>query len=117
MNYSERLNELGLTTLELRRQRGDLLQIFKIFKKIDETSINIRSLNEKKYQTRSHKYQIERDPFDNCPFRNSFLLNRSATIWNALPYDIVNAVTVNSFKARLDEYVKSNHRRGSIYIN
>jgi hypothetical protein len=38
LSYKERLAELGLTTLEERRQRGDLIQTFKIlrgFKKIE----------------------------------------------------------------------------------
>ncbi len=29
LNYTERLRKLGLTTLEARRQRGDLIQYFK----------------------------------------------------------------------------------------
>ena len=31
VEYGERLERMGLTTLEMRRQRGDLIQIFKIF--------------------------------------------------------------------------------------
>ena len=32
LSYSERLRILGLTTLETRRLRGDLIEVFKIFK-------------------------------------------------------------------------------------
>jgi len=32
LSYSERLNRLNITTLETRRLRGDLIQVFKIFK-------------------------------------------------------------------------------------
>jgi ribonuclease P/MRP protein subunit RPP40 len=41
LEYPERLKELNLTTLELRRIRGNLIQIYKIFKKIDNIKINI----------------------------------------------------------------------------
>ena len=48
--------------------------------------------------------------------RNNFLPNRSATTWNILPYEIVNAKSVNAFKARLENHVKMNRWRESIYV-
>ena len=71
-----------LTTLELRRKRGDLIQIYKIFHKIEDIKINIGSVTQNKYLTRSHNFKIERDLFVNCPMRNNSLPNRSATTWN-----------------------------------
>ena len=117
LEYPDRLRELNLTTLELRRKRGDLIQIYKIFNKIDDVNINIGSVTNNRYNTRSHNFQIEKDLFVNCPLRNNSLPNRSATTWNILPYEIVNAKSVNSFKARLDDYIRLGRWRESIYIS
>jgi ribonuclease P/MRP protein subunit RPP40 len=34
--YKDRLRAVNLTTLEIRRLRGDLIEVFKIFKGIDK---------------------------------------------------------------------------------
>ena len=39
--YSQRLIEVKLTTLETRRLRGDLIEMFKMLKGFDKTSLSI----------------------------------------------------------------------------
>ena len=38
LSYRERLHNLGLTTLERRRERGDLIQLYKIMAEIDKVT-------------------------------------------------------------------------------
>jgi len=40
LSYSDRLQKFGLTTLETRRLRGDLIEVFKMFKGFDNIMRN-----------------------------------------------------------------------------
>ena len=40
LSYSIRLQKFGLTTLETRRLRGDLIEVFKMFKGFDNIKLN-----------------------------------------------------------------------------
>ena len=115
MEYEERLEALGLTTLESRRKRGDLVQIYKIFKGAEDVDIGMGSVNQRENNGRHHRYQITRDRQGNVPMRNGFLPNRNATTWNMLPSEIVEADNVNVFKTRIDRHMKSDSLRRSVY--
>ena len=115
MEYEERLGVLGLTTLENRRKRGDLIQIYKIHKGIEKVDIGIVSGNQGGQNGRHHNHQITRERQGNVPMRNDSLLNRNATTWNLLPSEVVEADTVNIFKTRIDKHMKSDSWRRSVY--
>ena len=102
LSYEERLERLGLTTLEKRRLRGDLIETFKIlyeFDKVDKglfqraTTQHLRghSLKLFKHQTR-------------LQVRSNFFSQRIINIWNNLPEHVVTATSVNSFKNKLDKH-------------
>jgi len=40
LGYYDRVRKLGLTTLETRRLRGDIIEVFKIFKGFENVSYN-----------------------------------------------------------------------------
>ena len=40
LSYTDRLQKFGLTTLETRRLRGDLIEVFKMFKGFDNITLN-----------------------------------------------------------------------------
>jgi len=104
LTYEERLLRLGLTTLEKRRQRGDLIEAYKImtgkeqidseqFFQISDTGHNLRG--------HSMKMAVKRCHTDTRKF---FFSQRVVRHWNSLPQQVVDAVTVNSFKNRLDRH-------------
>jgi len=40
LSYTDRLQKFGLTTLETRRLRGDLIEVFKMFNGFDNITLN-----------------------------------------------------------------------------
>ncbi len=90
--YSLRI--LGITELESRRKRGDLIQIYKLVNGLEEVNIELRRGNR---GDRSHTSQIVREICKENMGRNRFLTNRTATTWNLLPTTVVNAKPVNNF--------------------
>ena len=113
LEYEERLRRLGYTNLELRRKRGDLIQLYKVSKGLEEVDLGVnigRGIG-----GRSHTHQIVREDCPNCNLRGRFLPNRTATTWNLLPPSVVDAVTVNGFKSGLDALIVSGNLRRSVY--
>lgn len=109
LGYEERLKRLGLTDMELRRKRGDLIQLYKISNGLEEVDLGMDI--GRGNVGRSHTQQI----YGSCNIRGKFLPNRTATTWNLLPPNVVNAVTVNGFKSRLDAHMAVGNLRRSVY--
>jgi hypothetical protein len=104
LSYEQRLARLNLTTLETRRIRGDLIQLFKMMKGFDDIDYNeffIVSIN----QLRGHSMKLFKDRF-NTNLGKFVFSNRVVDDWNALSEDIISCNTVNSFKAKLDRYLR-----------
>ena len=100
--YHERLKELNLTTLELRRHRGDLLETFKILKGQEGIKWDgIFSLNTT--VTRGNSLQLNK-PRNRLNVRQSFFSQRVINAWNLLPNEIIEKDTVNGFKNAIDKY-------------
>ncbi len=96
--------------MEARRQRGDLIQTSKALRGYENVDLNIpieltSSLNQADPadNLRGHKLRIAKELVENCEQRKQFLLKRVQDAWNNLPNNFVQATSVNSFKAKLDE--------------
>ena len=112
-NYESRLANLELSTLKDRRDRGDLIQYFKIVRSYNLVtwhSINKQApsigTNCPASHIRGANHRLERQ-FTNSEIRNQFLSNRIVPHWNNLPNEVVSAKSINGFKNKLDKYLSS----------
>jgi len=103
-SYTDRLKKLGLTTLQTRRVRGDMIQAYKIMTgkdKIDREQFF--QLADSNYGLRGHSLKIRKDR-PNLDIRKHFFSQRVVNAWNKLPQHVVDAPSVNCFKNRLDKH-------------
>ena len=100
LNYENRLSALGITTLTERRKRGNLIQLYKFMHGIDEIQSN-NNFPLVKNNLRGHSFKYYKEIARRSQ-REQFFYNRTAKLWNSLPSEIVNAQSVNGFKASLD---------------
>ncbi len=103
--YEDRLKALGLTTLETRRKRGDIIQMWKILHNIDDvdaTKYFVRDVSSR----RGHNFKLFKRRFNRDVRKYSFT-NRLIDLWNKLPEEVVEAPTMNALKTELDKYIAS----------
>ena len=105
MSYEERLKRTGLTTLEERRKRGDLIETFKMVKGLNDVDYTKFFQISAHNKTRGHSLKLEKKQCRNN-IRQSFFSQRIVSEWNKLPEEVVAAETVNAFKIRLDKWRK-----------
>ena len=99
LTYEERLKRTGLISLENRRLRADLLEVFKILKGFVKVNpATYFSMSDRR--SRGHTLKLEK-PRARLDLRKHFFSNRVIDAWNALPGHMVEATTTNMFKAAL----------------
>ena len=103
LTYPERLLHLGLPTLEYRRVRADLLQVYKIFHGIDKINPNKFFEIAPTTSTRGHSFKIYKQRPNTNIRKHSFSF-RVVDTWNSLPKDVVEASSINLFKSRLNSH-------------
>jgi len=82
-SYDDRLRYLGLWTLEGRRNRHDLIELFKIFKGLSRVRIDdLFILDENTKITRSHCLKLKKSRCTRDITRHFF--NRVVNRWNLL---------------------------------
>ena len=99
------MSYLNLTTLELRRIRGDLIQVFKIVHGLDNLKFDDFFKLSNYSGTRGHSFKLSKQ-YSRLDVRKFSFSQRVVDEWNGLPDTLVCAVSVNAFKNGLDKYFK-----------
>ena len=100
--YPERLAVLRLYSLEHRRKRGDMIDLYKYVHGLYKTSTPLFQLSSVK-NTRGNSLKLMKEQCSR-QIRSNFFSVRVVNSWNALPEAVVSAPSVNTFKARLDAH-------------
>ena len=117
--YSDKLKDAGLTTLKERRERGDVIQTFKVLKGFS----NVESENwfqvvaDDARPTRANAIVegnevVKKDSMlvidrARLEIRRNFFTIRAAKAWNELPENVKNCTSVNGFKTAYDKWKNS----------
>jgi hypothetical protein len=109
LDYENRLKALDLTTLEVRRLRGDLIQQFKIYKgfeiiELKHAQFPAHSINTSgpASNIRGNKHRLQSELVKTCSRRQNFFTNRVIEGWNSLPSEIVESNSIINFKSQLE---------------
>ena len=103
LSYGDRLRALKLPSLQYRMRRGDMIQTYKIIHGIDIVNKDMFFSAVTVEATRGHKFKLFQKR-SRLNVRANAFGNRVVPDWNSLPSDVVNAISVNSFKSKLDKF-------------
>ena len=100
--YESRLRQLGLWTLEERRSRADLIELFKIVKGLSSIHWSHFFKKAEDTSTRGHTWKLVK-MHSRCDTRLHFFSQRVINRWNNLSQEDVDAQSINCFKSRLEK--------------
>ena len=107
-NYWERLDKLKLLSLQRRREKIIILNIWKIKNNLIPNSINLMF----KDHARSQACKAVLPPLPKIKgnlltkYENSFAL-KGAKLWNALPSPLTRMSQISEFRSSLDKHLRS----------
>ena len=95
---------LDLPSLEERRRRGDLIQMYKISKGKDIVNFHHPPKRfEHKQSSRRNNFRIRRQLI-NSRIRHHFFRNRVSIDWNCLSQEIIDVDNINIFKNSINKH-------------
>ena len=104
MSYEERLQDLGMFSLQKRRRRGDTIAVFRYLKGCHSAEgLALFSLAQEG-RTRSNGMKLQGSRY-RLDIRKNFLTVRAISEWNKLPKEVVSSPSLEVFKRRLDGHL------------
>ena len=104
LQYEERLKRLGLTTLEDRRERGDMIETYKLITGKEDinpgkffTMATVRGDPELTHNMKLYKNSFRLD------VRKYTFSQRVIDKWNSLDKDVVESLKTSGFKRKYDK--------------
>ena len=102
------MRALKLPSLRYRRERGDILQTYKILHGLEDMAPDSLFHLAVEYITRAHSMKLQK-PKCKTALRQHFFSLRVIENWNSLPEEVVTAPPLNVFKGRLDRHWTARH--------
>ena len=102
LSYETRLKCLGLPTLQYRRGRCDMVQVYKIVNAIDRLDYNMFFTEASHKGTRGHDYKLQKSR-SRLKNRQNVFSQRVVNNWNSLSSDCVHSSSINQFKGALNK--------------
>jgi len=115
--YSQRLRKVGLWSVEARRYRSDIIEVYKMLH--GKPADNFDSLFEldKFGRTRGHSLKLKKRRINTDLRQHKFFSERIVDIWNALEDKLVCSSSLNVFKYGLHQLWKNDSSpMGLLYI-
>lgn len=100
LSYEQRLDALDMYSLEMRRQRGQLIQVFKMLHNLDNVEFE-KFFTLSNNATRNNGFKLEKRRYYTSASERFFSYSIINT-WNSLPPEVVTSTSMTIFKKRLD---------------
>jgi hypothetical protein len=101
LSYEQRLDALDMYSLEMRRLRGQLIQVFKIIHRIDNIEFE-KFFTFCDNKTRNNGFKLKAKRYYTSA-NERFFSNSVINSWNDLPPEVVFSNSVETFKSSLDK--------------
>ena len=108
LEYQDRLKELNMFSIKRRCLRGDMIQVYKIVSREDDSLLHSMFKLDTGNRGRGHNKKLIKE---HCrlDIRKYFFSLRVVNFWNRLPPEVVNSRSIGIFKSRIDVYMNSIH--------